>query len=91
MRPYTAKQFLYEENNIAYINFEEGRIRVMQPVASDNGYDALSINGNMDLPNGGRGAYDYFIRDYQENVRMILTEETHFSSGQCTMERSPGS
>jgi RHS repeat-associated protein len=67
-------------------NFEEGRIRVMQAVSQNNGYDALTLDGNMDLPGGKRGAYDYYIRDYQENVRMILTEEVHTGSNQCTME-----
>jgi len=86
-------QFVYEENNVAYINFEEGRVRVIQPVSQNNGYDGLSIAGNIALPippsgGGGAGAFDYFIRDYQENVRMILTEETHYSIGQATMETS---
>lgn len=64
--------------HLAYINFEEGRIRAMTPTASNNGYDGLSENGNLVLPGapgGGfsSGAWDYFIRDYQQNVRMILT------------------
>ncbi len=81
-------QFVYEGASLKYINFEEGRIRVIQPVSENNGLDGLAIDGNMDLPNGMKGAYDYFIRDYQENVRMILTEESHYSIGQCTMETS---
>ena len=40
----------------------------------------------MQLPNGSAGVYDYYIRDYQANVRMILTEETHISSSTATME-----
>ncbi len=76
---------------LSYINFEEGRIRVIQPVLLSNGYDALVIDGNMDLPEGKKGVYDYYIRDYQENVRMILTEESHFSMGKCTMETSRAS
>jgi len=40
----------------------------------------------MTLPNGKKGVYDYYIRDYQENVRMILTEETHTSLNKGTME-----
>lgn len=71
---------------LSFINFEEGRIRVVQPVSQNNGYDALAIDGNMDLPDGKRGAYDYFITDQLANVRMILTEETHVGSNQCTME-----
>ncbi len=93
-------QFVYQdfsstsgesEGGLQYINFEEGRIRVITPVSQGNGYDALIIDGNIDLPSqnppqGGRGAFDFFIRDYQENVRMILTEETHNGSNKCTME-----
>jgi len=36
-------------------------------------------------------AHEFFKKvcgDYQQNVRMILTEETHYSIGQCTMESS---
>lgn len=79
-------EFVYKGEALQFINFEEGRIRVMQTVAENNGYDALNIDGNVDLPGGKRGAYDYFIRDYQENVRMILTEEVHTGSNVCTME-----
>ena len=42
----------------------------------------------MILPNNKKGAYDFFIRDYQQNVRMILTEETHTGFNTCTMERT---
>ena len=79
-------EFVYEGDHVSHINFEEGRIRVLTPVAVNNGYDGMAIDGNMDLPGGKRGAYDYFIRDYQQNVRMILTEETHTSLSHCTME-----
>jgi hypothetical protein len=35
---------------------------------------------------GFRGVWDFFVRDYQGNVRMILTEETHNGGNSCTME-----
>jgi RHS repeat-associated protein len=91
-------QFVYEQTatssapllggggTLSYISFEEGRIRPIQAVAQNNGLDALAVTGNMVLPNGSAGAYDYYIRDYQANVRMILTEETHISSSTATME-----
>ncbi len=86
-------EFVYQGNTLQYINFEEGRIRAVTPVSVSNGYDGLTIDGNIDLPSlnlpsGGRGAYDYFIRDYQQNVRMILTEEIHTGINACTMELS---
>lgn len=73
---------------LQYINFEEGRIRVMQAVSQNNGYDILTLDGNIDLPGNKRGAFDFFVRDYQSNVRMILTQETHFGSNSCTMEQN---
>ncbi|MBX2922898.1 MAG: hypothetical protein KF746_11940 [Chitinophagaceae bacterium] len=71
---------------LSSINFEEGRIRVITPVSSSNGNDLLGIAGNIDLPNSKQGSFDYYIRDYQENVRMILTEETHSAYNTATME-----
>lgn len=79
-------EFVYQDDSLSFINFEEGRVRVLTAVSTNNGYDGLAIDGNMDLPNSKRGAYDYFLRDYQQNVRMILTEETHYGINDCTME-----
>lgn len=72
--------------SLAYINFEDGRIRIMQPTNQSNGLDALAESGNIPLPNGKMGVYDYFIMDYQQNIRMILTEETHSAANTATME-----
>jgi len=75
---------------LSYISFEEGRIRVMTPTTQGNGLDGLTENGNITLPNSKMGVWDYFIRDYQSNVRMILTEETHNAVNTCTMETANG-
>jgi RHS repeat-associated protein len=95
------KDFIYQETSpvtvstpaplgtggdLSSINFEEGRIRVITPLQQDNGYDALTISGNLALPNGKMGVYDYQITDFQGNVRMVLTEEMHAASNKCTME-----
>lgn len=77
--------------HLAFMNFEEGRIRAITPASTNNGYDQSSEGGNLTLPaapSGGytSGAWDFFIMDYQKNVRMILTEETHFGLNDCTME-----
>ena len=78
--------FVYVGDQVQFINFEEGRLRVIQEVNVVGTYDQLQITGNITLPNSKKGVYDYFIRDYQENVRMILTEEQHLGSNQATME-----
>lgn len=91
-----VNQFIYQASGtnadaLAYMNFEDGRIRVITPTAQNNGYDLLTVDGNMDLPNSKKGVYDYFIMDYQQNVRMILTEETHVAASTATMETSRSS
>jgi RHS repeat-associated protein len=84
-------QYVYEENSLQYIQMEEGRIRIVQPKAENNGYESLSIDGSLTMPEGKKGVWDYFVRDYQQNVRMILTDETHFSSGTASMETARSS
>lgn len=89
-------QFVYQaagagSATLSYINFEEGRIRVVTPTSQNNGYDMLSVDGNMNLPNSKRGAYDYFVMDYQQNVRMILSEQTHSASNTASMETTRAS
>jgi hypothetical protein len=37
--------FVYKGDDLQYINFEEGRIRVMQAINQSNGYDYLQIDG----------------------------------------------
>lgn len=91
--PFGAKASLGGGGKLASIGFEEGRIRAIEPINHSNGNEALFINGNLDLLSSAdgkmqQGVFDYYIRDYQENVRMILTEEEHFSIGKCTMESS---
>jgi len=73
---------------LGFINFEEGRIRVITPTTQNNGYDFLTVNGNLTLPNSKMGVYDYFVTDYQENVRVILTEEIRTAGNVATMEEA---
>lgn len=79
--------------DLSYINFEEGRIRVMtntntvsdQPTSGPP-YEYVQINGTETLLNAKTGVYDFYIKDNLQNVRMIVTEEYHKSKGTCTME-----
>lgn len=73
-------------DTLSMINFQEGRVRVIT-TTFQTGLDVLKINGNLTLPGTNQmGVWDYFIRDYQENVRMILTEENDTAGNTCTME-----
>lgn len=85
LTPSSATPFSGTGVSLSYIDFEEGRIRVITPV-SQPGNDMLQISGNLNLPNGKMGVWDYLVRDYQNNVRLVLTEETHTAGNVCTME-----
>jgi RHS repeat-associated protein len=78
--------FIYEEEgsqlNLQMILHEEGRIRVYSPVNNPR----LTIAGNFDLPDSKKGTYDFFIKDNLQNIRTIVTEETHSEFNNCGME-----
>jgi RHS repeat-associated protein len=78
--------FVYKNDKLQFISFEEGRLRIMQAVNTNNNFDYVQIDGSETMPDNKKGAFDFFIRDYQSNVRMVLTEETHTGSNICTME-----
>ncbi len=89
-------QFVYESaggaaETLSYMQFEEGRVRVMKDTEETNGTDWLLLYGNIILPAapggaGGNGAFDYFITDYQQNIRMVLTQQYRKAINICTME-----
>lgn len=81
-----ADGFLYQGYALQFMQFEEGRIRVMNPVNEANTFDFLTVSGNIDLPQNKEGAFEYFIRDYQANIRMVLTERTYTGRNVATME-----
>ena len=58
------------------------------PPTLNNGYDTYGMFGNLSLPDGKQGVYDYFVTDHQQNVRMILSEEVQYASNTATMESS---
>jgi RHS repeat-associated protein len=83
----TVAPFMQTGGSLSYISFEEGLIRVIEPITvNNNNLDGLQIGGNITLINGKEGVFDYFIRDYQSSVQMILTEEVHAALNTCTME-----
>jgi RHS repeat-associated protein len=91
-----VNQYVYQSigtgaDQLSFMLFEEGRIRVVHPVAWNNGYDTYGMFGNLSLPDGKQGVYDYFVTDHQQNVRMILSEEVQYASNTATMESSRSS
>lgn len=85
-----APPFATTGGDLSFMNFEEGRIRVITPTLLNNGLNAMQIAGPLTLPNAKAGVFDYFILDHQSNVRMILTDETHVAYNTCTMESTRG-
>ncbi|MBK7885186.1 MAG: hypothetical protein IPJ81_16390 [Chitinophagaceae bacterium] len=79
--------FVYEEiavNQIKlqYINHEEGRIRVFTPVVQPR----VVLGNNFDLPGGQKAVFEFFVKDNLQNVRTVLSEETHLEHHNATME-----
>lgn len=88
---------IYEENDIQYILHEEGRFRIMEPVAAyslpSNSVNYLDVRGKVQLVDNGTirkwGVWDYFIKDHLSNTRLVLTDEYHRQVLKCTMEDNP--
>jgi hypothetical protein len=58
---------------LEFISFGEGRVRPVTNRADNNGYDALTLTGNISLPPYGtndKGSIDFFITDHLANTRM---------------------
>lgn len=85
---------VYEDDELQYILHEEGRLRIMEPVAAyslpSNSVNYLDIRGKLELINNGNthkwGVWDYFIKDHLSNTRLVLTDEYHRQMLKCSME-----
>jgi RHS repeat-associated protein len=75
---------VFENNQLVQIQTEFGRLRVIAPY--NNGVNYL--NGNISLANGKALVFDYFLRDYLGNTRVVLTEETQRDEDMCQGEAS---
>jgi hypothetical protein len=58
-----VNQYVYQSigtgaDQLSFMLFEEGRIRVVHPVAWNNGYDTYGMFGNLSLPDGKQGVYE---------------------------------
>ncbi len=102
---YYVGGFVYEAatgqpTELQYILNEEGKLRIMQPVAAWSGpslqVNYLETRGNVEIANTGGtgnpnkwGVWDYFIKDNLSNNRMVLTEEYQQQQMLCSMELTP--
>lgn len=83
-----------QPDELQHILNEEGKLRIMQPVAAWSGpsgqVNYLETRGNVEIQNTGSpnkwGVWDYHIKDNLSNVRVVLTEEYHEQRMLCTME-----
>ncbi len=85
---YIGAMIFEETSNVIdlkIIQHEEGRIRVYKPQNNPR----VTIGGNFNITNVDKGAYEYFLKDHLQNIRMILTEESHSEYHNCTMENVP--
>jgi len=98
---YYVGDFVYEENELQFILNEEGRLRIMSPIAAwsgpSNQVNYLEIRENViikgtpnttnpTLSTAKYGVWDYNIKDNLSNTRMVLTEEYHAQVMRCSME-----
>jgi RHS repeat-associated protein len=80
-------EYVYSDNALQYIHFEEGRVRVIDEVnflPSKFLAASILLPGLFSTPKGG--VFDYFITDHLGNTRMILTDEVEVAEGLCTAE-----
>ncbi|NML21843.1 hypothetical protein HHL16_13210 [Pseudoflavitalea sp. G-6-1-2] len=85
---YYAGDFVYVENELEYYLHDEGRVRIMTPVSSTTplGASAKINTGNVQLSTDKWGVYEYFVKDHQGSVRMVLSEESHKDIYSASME-----
>lgn len=76
---YYINDLVLEGSVPQYFVNETGRLRISKTTSwSNSPAPALIIGGNNGLEIDNRPAFfDYYISDYQDNVRMVLTEEEH--------------
>jgi RHS repeat-associated protein len=79
-------EYVYSDNALQYIHFEEGRVRVIDEI---NFLPSRFLAASILLPgifSAKGGVFDYFITDHLGNTRMILTDEVEVAEGLCTAE-----
>lgn len=67
---------------LQYISHEEGRVRVYTPVNQPR----IALGNYVNLPDGLKGVFEFFVKDNLQNIRAVLSEETHVENHNCTME-----
>jgi len=79
--------------NLQFVLHEEGRLKIITSHTLANGIDYALNNGNAGVtwPGGKQGVFEYFLKDYLGNTRMVLTEEYQQERYTATMEHGAAS
>ncbi len=71
---------------LQFISNEEGRLRVFLPASTPQ--PRVILGNSIDLPDGYKGVFEFFVKDNLQSTRAVLSEETHSENNNCTMEIS---
>lgn len=75
---------------LEYILHEEGRIKLITPIANEN----LELNQGLEgltFEDGTVGVFEYFLKDHLSNTRMVLTEEEQIEYYRASMDAANAS
>jgi len=79
--------------SLQFVLHEEGRLKIITAHTLTNGIDYGLSNGTAGVtwPGGKQGVFEYFVKDYLGNTRMVLTEESQTERYTATMEQTAAS
>jgi len=87
-----ADEFVYQDNILQFVLFDEGRLKIITPVnTAQMILDAGTGGANNVLTGGKNGVFEYFIKDQLSNTRMVLTEELQKEIYMAKMETANAS
>jgi len=86
-----ADEFVYQDNVLQYVLHEEGRVKIITPVATSTKIRNAGSAGANNVLSGMQGVFEYFVKDQLGNTRMVLTEEVQKEVYLATMELTSGS
>ncbi|GGA82750.1 DUF6443 domain-containing protein [Puia dinghuensis] len=82
-----ADEFVYQDNSLQFVLFEEGRLKLITPVNTPQAVLNAGTAGT-NFSSTSQGVFEYFVKDQLSNTRMVLTEEAQREVYTATMELS---